>query len=148
MDKKILLIDMDNVLVDFQSGIDKLSTEDIINYGPDNLDEVPGIFGLMEPVKGAIESYHKLAEKYDTYIVTTAPWENPSAWSDKNKWVRKYLGEVAHKRIFITHHKNMVLGDYLIDDRKKNGVDKFKGRHIHFLTEECPDWDAALKILL
>jgi hypothetical protein len=39
---------MDNVLVDFESGINRISTVDLINYGPDNLDEVPGIFGLMD----------------------------------------------------------------------------------------------------
>ena len=41
---------MDNVLVDFESGINRISTVDLINYGPDNLDEVPGIFGLMDKV--------------------------------------------------------------------------------------------------
>lgn len=146
--KKVVLIDMDNVLVDFQSGIDKLSTVDIINYGSDRLDEVPGIFGLMEPVKGAIEAYHKLSEKYDVYIVSTAPWENPSAWSDKINWVKKYLPEVAYKRLNLSHHKNLFIGDYMIDDRTKNGVDKFNGKHIHFLSEDFPNWDAVLKILL
>ena len=143
---KRLFFDLDNVLVDFQSGIDQLSPEILKEY-EGRLDEVPGIFSLMKPVKGAIEAYHLLSTKYDCYIVSTAPWENPSAWSDKLLWVKKYLGEVAYKRLTLTHHKNLCHGDYLIDDRTKNGVDKFTGEHIHFLTSEYPDWISVLKYL-
>jgi 5'(3')-deoxyribonucleotidase len=145
--KKILYFDMDNVLVNFQSGIDRLETVDLINY-EGKLDEVPGIFGLMDPVDGAIEAYHKLNEVYDCYILSTAPWENDTAWSDKIKWVRKHLGEVAYKRLILTHNKNLNKGDYLIDDRTKNGAGEFEGEHIHFLTEQFPNWDSVLKYLI
>ena len=138
---------MDNVLVNFQSGIDRLETVDLINY-EGKLDEVPGIFGLMDPVDGAIEAYHKLNEVYDCYILSTAPWENDTAWSDKIKWVRKHLGEVAYKRLILTHNKNLNKGDYLIDDRTKNGAGEFEGEHIHFLTEQFPNWDSVLKYLI
>ena len=63
--QKILYVDMDNVLVNFKSGIDKLDKDTYEKYN-ENWDEVPGIFGLMEPIKDAIESYKLLAEKYDT----------------------------------------------------------------------------------
>ena len=52
---------MDNVLVDFPSGISKISKALQSEY-EDNLDEVPGIFSLMAPIKGAIESYKKLSQ--------------------------------------------------------------------------------------
>ena len=61
------------------------------------LDEVPGIFSLMDPMPGAIEAVHRLAEKYDLFILSTAPWKNPSAWADKVSWVTKYLGDVLEK---------------------------------------------------
>lgn len=138
---------MDNVLVNFQSGIDRLETVDLINY-EGNLDEVPGIFGLMDPIEGAIEAYHKLTQYYDCYILSTAPWENDSAWSDKAKWVKKHLGEVAYKRLILTHNKNLNKGDYLIDDRTKNGAGEFEGEHIHFLTEQFPDWESVLNYLI
>jgi len=79
---KIVYIDMDNVLVDFPTGIDKLDAATQKEY-EERLDEVPGIFSLMEPIPGAIEGYHAIAAVYDTYILSTAPWANPSAWSDK-----------------------------------------------------------------
>ena len=138
---------MDNVLVDFPSGISQIS-EDLQKKYEGRLDEVPGIFSLMKPIHGAIEAYEKLSKKFDTYILSTAPWMNSSAWSDKNEWVRKHLGEVAHKRLILSHHKNLNMGDYLIDDRTANGADRFQGEHIHFGTEKFPSWEIVLDYLL
>ena len=78
---------------------------------------IPGIFALMEPMQGAIESFIELTKYFETYLLSTAPWNNPSAWSDKLLWTKKYLGEHAFKRLILTHHKNLNTGDYLIDDR-------------------------------
>ena len=56
MTKKILYFDMDNVLVNFQSGLDQLSEETLQKY-EGQLDNVPGLFALMHPLDGAIEAY-------------------------------------------------------------------------------------------
>ncbi len=145
--KKILYIDMDNVLVDFPSGITRIP-KDIQQQYEGKLDEVPGIFSLMDPMPGAINAYNKLSEVYDTYILSTAPWENPSAWSDKLLWVKKYLGKPAYKRLILSHNKNMNKGHFLIDDRTKNGAGDFEGEHIHYGTDQFPDWNSVCKYLL
>ena len=145
--KKILYVDMDNVLVDFPSGISKISEQLQYQY-EGRLDEVPNIFSLMDPLEGAIDSYKKLSQKFDTYILSTAPWKNSSAWSDKNEWVKKYLGDVAYKRLILSHHKNLNYGDYLIDDRLANGANSFKGEHIHFGSDKFPDWGSVCSYLL
>ncbi|WP_159021505.1 hypothetical protein [Formosa sp. L2A11] len=145
--KKVLYVDMDNVLVDFKSGIDKLDESQLNEY-EGRLDEVPGIFSLMEPMKDAIKSYEELAKHYDTYLLSTSPWENETAGPDKLNWVKKYLGKVAYKRLILSHHKNLNVGDYLIDDRLKNGVNKFTGEHIHFGTDKFPDWVTVTEYLL
>ena len=137
---------MDNVLVDFKTGIDRISSYNKKEY-EGRYDEVPDIFSLMDPMEGAIESYNKLSSQYDTYILSTSPWDNPSAWQDKILWVKKYLEKSAYKRLILSHHKNLNRGDYLIDDRLKNGVDKFIGEHIHFGTERFPDWKSVLSYL-
>ena len=134
---------MDNVLVDFKTGIDRISSYNKKEY-EGRYDEVPDIFSLMDPMEGAIESYNKLSSQYDTYILSTSPWDNPSAWQDKILWVKKYLEKSAYKRLILSHHKNLNRGDYLIDDRLKNGADKFIGEHIHFGTEKFPDWKSVL----
>ena len=145
--QKILYVDMDNVLVDFRSGIDQLDEKTFREF-EDRLDEVPGIFALMRPVEGAVESFVTLAEHFDTYVLSTSPWKNPSAWSDKVEWVQQYLGTHAYKRLILTHHKNLNIGDYLIDDRTNNGVDLFKGEHIHFGSERFPNWGVVVEYLL
>ena len=90
---KRLFFDMDNVLVDFASGLERLDEATKKKY-EGHLDDVPGIFGLMDPMPGAIDAVHRLAKKYDVYILSTAPWKNPSAWSDKVAWVTKYFDDV------------------------------------------------------
>ena len=138
---------MDNVLVDFQSGIDSISDEERETY-KDNVDNVPGIFSKMQPLDGAIEGYKELTKHFDVYILSTAPWNNPSAWSDKLLWVQEHLGDLAYKRLILSSNKNLNAGDYLIDDRTANGASDFKGEHIHFMTEKFKNWDDVLNYLI
>ena len=144
--RKILYVDMDNVLVDFQSGIDRLSA-DTVNEYENRLDEVPGIFATMDPLPGAIEAFAELAQRFDTYILSTSPWENPTASSDKFCWVKEHLGDVAYKRLILSHHKNLNMGNFLIDDRTNNGADRFAGEHILFGSPQFPDWHTVLTYL-
>lgn len=146
-EKKILYFDMDNVLVDFKSALEKTDPAIIAEY-EGRLDEIPGLFGKMAPMPGAIDAVHQLAEYYDCYILSTAPWLNPSAWADKVQWVTDYLDDVFHKRLIISHHKDLLKGDYLIDDRAKNGADHFEGEWIAFGKGRFADWPAVVKYLL
>lgn len=145
--RKILYVDMDNVLVDFVTGINRIDIA-IQNEYEWRLDEVPGIFALMDPMKDAISSYERLSEKYDTYILSTSPWNNPTAWYDKLEWVKKHLWTVAHKRLILSHHKNLNIWDYLIDDRTKNGADRFSGELVLFWSEQYPDWKKVCEYLI
>jgi len=144
--KKILYIDMDNVLVDFKSGLERIPP-DVCEEFADHPDDIPGIFALMGPMPGAIEAYRELSWRFDTYVLSTAPWDNPSAWSDKVRWVKTYLGEPAYKRLILTHHKDLNRGDFLVDDRAKHGAEKFGDGFIQFGSTEFPDWPAVLKHL-
>ncbi len=145
MGKRIIYLDMDNTLVSFQSGIDKLDAITLDKYP--ELDEVPGIYSLMEPMEGAVAAIEKLSETFDVYALSTAPWNNPSAWSDKLNWIKKYFPVILHKKLILTHNKNLNLGDYLIDDRLKNGAGEFLGELIHFGTENYPNWKTVVEYL-
>lgn len=144
---KVLYFDMDNVLVDFETGIKRQTAETLATY-EGRFDEIPGIFSQMDPMPGAIEAFEALSKVYDVYVLSTAPWENPSAWSDKLNWVKQYLGQAAYKRLILSHHKNLNKGDYLIDDRRKNGTAEFEGEWIEFGSERFPDWKSVLAYLL
>lgn len=147
MSKKVLYIDMDGVLADFDSGL-KIQSKKVLKDYEDKEDEIPNLFSQMLPMKGAVESFAKLSKIYDIYILSTAPWENISAWSDKLSWVKKYLGENARKRLILTHRKDLNIGDYLIDDHTRNGAGNFCGELIHFGSDEFPDWEAVCGYLL
>ena len=102
----------------------------------------------MQPMKEAVESFNKLSKIYDTYILSTAPWNNPIAWSDKLEWVKKHLGDAAYKRLILSHHKNLNKGDYLIDDRTKNGAGEFDGELVLFGSEKFLDWQLVCAYLI
>ena len=59
----------------------------------------------------------------------------------------KHLGPTAHKRLILSHHKNLNSGDFLIDDRTKNGAGEFGGEHIHFGTDKFLDWKTVVQYL-
>lgn len=147
MEKKIVYIDMDNVLVDFPSAFERVDSTLLQEYRGRE-DDIPGIFSLMEPMDGAVEAFLALSTYADVYILSTAPWKNPSAWSDKLEWVKKHLGRQAEKRLILTHHKNLNRGDILIDDRKNNGAEQFQGTWIHFGSDQFPDWKTVLPHVL
>ena len=151
MKKRIVYIDMDNVLVDFKTGIDRLP-EHIQQEYEGRLDDVPGIFGLMEPMPGAIDAVNKLNEYFDLYVLSTAPWKNPSAWSDKAIWIQKYFGSESdslfYKKLIISHHKNLNKGDFLIDDRENNGARDFEGELILFGSGGFEDWEKVTGYLM
>lgn len=144
--KKIVYVDLDNVLVDFRSALPHVSQELQEQY-VDHFDDIPGIFSLMQPMPGAQVAFAELTSLFDTYILSTSPWENPSAWTDKLLWVKTYLGEPAKKRLILTHHKDLNLGDFLIDDRTKHGVERFCGEVICFGGDKYPDWPAVMAYL-
>jgi 5'-nucleotidase len=144
--RKTLYIDMDNVLVDFPSAFPLVDPAMLDQYDT-NKDEIPGIFSLMKPMEGAVEAFVELSSLFDTYILSTSPWENPSAWSDKLLWVKKHLGKPAHKRLILSHHKHLNLGHYLVDDRTKNGADRFRGELVLFGSERFPSWPAVVGYL-
>ena len=147
---------MDNVLVDFQSGLNRVPEVIKNEYADDgtgkpHYDDIPHIFSLMDPMPGAIDAMQKLSQHCNLYILSTAPWLNLTAWSDKLEWVQRYFGKreasIFYKRLIISHHKDLNRGDFLIDDREKNGAKEFKGELIAFGSSEFPDWPTVVKYL-
>ena len=149
--KKIIYVDMDNVLVDFKTGIEKLDEDTRTQY-EGRLDEVPHIFSLMDPMEGSIEAIKVLALNYELFILSTSPWLNPTALQDKLDWIKTYFGEdpksIFYKKVIFTHRKDLLRGDYLIDDRTNNGADCFEGKLIQFGDFEFGNWNLVLEFLL
>ena len=144
---KTIFFDMAGVLVEFNSALRHIDDETIRRY-EGHYQDIPGFFALMDPMPGAIEAVKKLSQHYEVFILSTAPWKNPSSWSDKRIWVEKFFGDIFFKRIILTHRKDLVMGDYLIDDWGKNGASSFKGEWIQFGSDQFPNWESVVPYLL
>jgi len=141
---------MDGVLVDLAAKIAEYPAEVVAKFEKDDMvDQMPALFLDPPPIKGAVDAFNKFvnSDKYDVYILSTAPWENPSAWMHKRLWVDKYLGDGAWKRLILSHNKHLNMGDYLVDDRTKNGAGDFTGELIQFGTDKFPDWNSVVQYL-
>ena len=147
--KKILFIDLDGVVADFVTAMNAHPLRHQPPYDK-NPDTIPGIFRHLKPIDAAIKSVEKLLKspKYDVYFLSTAPWNNPSAWTDKRLWIEEQFGDKINRRLILTHRKELVMGDILIDDRPNNGAENFQGEWIHFGSEAYPNWLAVLNYLL
>jgi 5'(3')-deoxyribonucleotidase len=165
MKKQILYVDMDGVIVEFPQTIEEIDPsirekcrkwcEETGKHHSD----FEGLFESLKPAKGGAEAIERLMKKYEVYILSTAPWDNTNAWSDKRRWVQENLpvmfegdSEFPEKRLILTHRKDLNRGAYLIDDREKKGAKEFgeiDGQEwIHFGSERYPDWDSVLAYLL
>ena len=126
---------MDGVLVDFGHQVKNIMNDPKISKElKDRPDLIKDIFLDPPPIDGAIDAINKLKEskKYELFIATTAPWNNPPSFMHKRLWVENYFGDIFKKRIFITSRKDLLVGDFLIDDRLANGAGEFKGELLRF----------------
>lgn len=139
MKKPIIYIDLDGVMVDY----DAMKTETTEDQRREK-----GFFENLEPIDGAIDAFKTLQTYgYEVYVLSTAPWSNIHAWSEKRIWVEKHLGELAFKKLILSHNKGLLKGNYLIDDRTLNGVEDFEGQHIHFGSEKFLNWSKVIEYI-
>ncbi|MFC0681774.1 hypothetical protein ACFFGH_28415 [Lysobacter korlensis] len=149
--KPIVYIGLVNTLADFDARVAELDAE-LTERFDGRVEEIPGVFALMRPVAGAVEAFKLLCEGFEVFILSTAPWRNPSAWQDQVEWVQLHLGSEsatpAFQRLILSHHKELNRGDYLIEHQADGGAREFEGEWIHFGSEQFPDWAAVTRHLL
>ena len=115
---KRIFIDMDGVIANF----DKAAKEQGNGKRPDlyvnyrNLDIIPG----------AVEAVYTLNKDFDVFIASTPPWTRPEVWGQKREWLEDYFPYLKRKLI-LTHRKDLLIGDILIDDSRFRGQPDFKG---------------------
>lgn len=155
--KKILYIDMDGVIANFDKAINKIVPDLPLGDGHDYeirskmVDKIVTplnqFFQELEPIEGAIEAVEILKDKYDVYFLSTPMSAVSHSYTGKKEWIEKHFGEWANKKLILTHRKDLCIGDILIDDRHRNGAIDFKGEFIWFGYPTFPNWESVLKYL-
>ena len=138
--QKIVYIDLDNTLADYVGMANEL------HRSLKDAKHIPGFFRNLNPMPNAIESYNLLSKYFDVYILSTSPWSNPDAFKEKFEWVREKFPN-AYKNIIFSHHKDLNIGDYLIDDSDKNGASNFKGDYIQIGSTKFPTWYSVIQYI-
>lgn len=150
--KPIVFIDLDGTLADFTGYADRLKMDGLVDVD-ERPDCWPGIFSQLKPMPGAVDAIATLAECYELYIASTNPWGNDEGARDKIAWVKRMFGgdgpeNPFYKHVVLTHHKELLSGDYLIDDWPAHGATEFKGELIRYGSDDYPDWGAVTDYLL
>jgi len=137
----VILVDMDDVLAQFEAGfLDiwrrlypdlpyiPLPQRDVFGiekqYPPEFREKIraifrtPGFFLNLEPVPGGPEALRQMLDQGHQVFICTAPMvECVSCSMEKFQWTERHLGHDFLKRLTIASDKTLVRGDFLIDDR-------------------------------
>lgn len=129
-----ILIDMDGVLADFVGEAIRN------NLSMDEAELIEGFYKnlpLIKDAKWAVKELESLG--HELFICTTAPWNNPTAWKEKREWIEDHFGETFKKKLIMTHRKDLVSADLLIDDREGQSTLNFPGKWLWF-GQNGLDW--------
>ena len=134
----LVYVDMDGVLADYESAVSQGKSP-----------QKRGFYLNLYPIEGALAGFRKLCQHHDVFILTSPSWVNLWCWMEKRQWVEGHLPESCiREKVIFSHRKDLLVGDYLIDDRTVKGAGQFSGEHIHFGTPRFPDWAHVLRHLV
>ncbi|RRJ82801.1 5' nucleotidase, NT5C type [Aestuariirhabdus litorea] len=142
-----VFIDMDDTLCDYRGAFERDSKANPeIEYPQSQF----GFFESLHPIDNALPVVQWLQDdpRFEPYILTAPSIRNPWCYTGKRIWVENHLGLDFCNRLIICAHKNLLIGDYLIDDYDTGkGQELFRGELAHFGSSRFPSWDAVKSYL-
>lgn len=137
--KRVILLDQDNVLADFETGIQRAVSRIPGFPKPDRhrssyfiqgeyhseqaavIEEImasDGFFLSLEPLPGAVEAVHAIADAgHEVRICTTPVDDHRFCLADKAAWIDRHLGPAFVDKLILTRDKTLIRGHFLVDDR-------------------------------
>lgn len=157
MTKKIILVDMDGVIADFEQGflhewkkkfphhpyipLEKRKTCRIIDDYSNELGKdvesiytAPGFFYSLPPIEGAKEALIKMQQSaHDVFICTKSISNFENCILEKYQWIAQHLGYEWTKKIIVARDKTLIYADFLIDDKSEiTGLKKPYWKYVLF----------------
>jgi len=143
MEKKIILLDSDQVLAEFtrhwlevynERYDDNLTEEEFASeFGgvqnvvkPEVGDKVydltkePGFFQAIEVVEGAVEGVKQLQDKADVYVVSAYAVDPETAKGKVEWYADKFPSILENESLILCKPKYLIYGDVLVDDSVEN----------------------------
>lgn len=153
---KIVLVDMDSVIADFEGGflkkwrakhpdkyhipLNERTTFALIEQYPPELIELvrgiyyaPRFFLELEPISGSIDALHQMKEAGINIFFCTSPLRHyEHCVVEKYQWIDQHFGPEWTEQIILTRDKTAIRGDILIDDKP------------HIIGAYTPTWEHVL----
>jgi len=136
----IILVDLDDVLADFETGfldnwrkkhsdkpyipLEERTVFKLDNQYPPELKHLvreiycaPGFYRNLPLIKGGKEAIQEMKQKeHDVFLCTSPLSSYENCVLEKYEWVDERLGRDWAKRLIVTKDKTLIRGDILIDD--------------------------------
>lgn len=118
----VVYVDMDETLNFYRKHFYRtLRANPEVEY-PQSLE---GFYLGIEPRLDGIAAVKDMVSKgIDVYIASRPSFPNKHCYTEKALWTEKWLGSSFVEKLILIPNKNLLIGDYLIDDYPWNG---FKG---------------------
>ena len=136
-----IYIDMDGVITDFKQG------QEYQGYKLSKRPDLVVNYRTLPVMEGAIKSVAKLNADHEIFIASTPPWTRPEVWGHKREWLEEHFPYLKRKLI-LTHRKDLLIGDVLIDDTRFRGQPDFQGNWFWFNKDwSNRNWNACLEYI-
>lgn len=80
-----------------------------------------GFYDAMKPMAGAIDTMNRIFddERYHPFLCSSPETDSnhQSCWSEKARWVSRYLGERWLDRLMLVKDKSLAKADIIVDDK-------------------------------
>ena len=136
-----IYIDMDGVISDFKQG------QEYQGYKLSKRPDLVVNYRTLPVMEGATKALAKLNADHEIFVASTPPWTRPEVWGHKREWLEEHFPYLKRKLI-LTHRKDLLIGDVLIDDTRFRGQPDFQGNWFWFNKDwSNRNWNACLEYI-